>query len=143
MSKISSNKSKYSKSKKLDMPKDFDDEFDEDDQELDGNGEGQDFDENNDSGEFDENQNGDDFDENSEVPKSHLRSNGLFENTWWKKGLLKGFIIFLIAVVFFYFFDFVGLINVENWKRWFFFLVVLLIFGLVYEKFKLNRFIQI
>ena len=127
--KMDANKSKYSKSK-IEQ-----EEFDESEE----------FDENQEVDELDETNESDDFEneEPIEVPSGHLRSHGLFQNVWWKKGLLRGFLVFVILIVFLYLFDFAGLIAVENWKRWLFFLVVVLVFGLAYEKFKLNRFLKI
>ncbi len=96
--------------------------------------------------EFDDYSEGDEEDLNLEQPvlvqKSHIRSNGLFSNPWWKRGLLKGIIAWLIIVVFFYMVDFVGLIEVVDAKRWGFFLLLLIILGMAWEKF-LYKFIKI
>lgn len=73
---------------------------------------------------------------------SKTRSNGLFNNPWWKKGLLKGFIVWLLFVVFFYLIDFIGLIEVIDAKRWFFFLIFWLIIGMAWEKY-LHNYIKI
>jgi len=73
------------------------------------------------------------------TPQGHIRSNGLFNNVWWKKGLLKGIILWLAVVVIFYLFDVFGLVQVIDWKRWAFFLVFLAIIGMAYEKFMAGR----
>jgi hypothetical protein len=73
------------------------------------------------------------------TPQGHIRSNGLFDNVWWKKGLLKGIILWLAVVVIFYLFDVFGLVQVIDWKRWAFFLVFLAIIGMAYEKFMAGR----
>jgi len=80
------------------------------------------------------------FDEYSEDPvqpisSAHQRSRGLFNNIWWKKGLLKGFSVWLAIVIIFYFFEIMGLVEVIDWKRWAFFLVLLVIMGMVYQKY--------
>ena len=69
------------------------------------------------------------------IEPTHKRSNGLFNNPWWKRGLLKGFIVWLIFVVFFYLMDFIGLIEVIDKVRWFLFLVLLVILAMAWEKF--------
>jgi hypothetical protein len=130
MAKINANKSKYSKGKKFGIVKDADipnedDEYEEDSFENE---------------EFDESE--DDFTEEAvEETKSntHLRSNGLFQNLWWKKGVIKGFLLWLVIVVFFYVFALFGLVEVIAWKRWAFFLVFLIILGMTYEKFFYNK----
>ena len=71
--------------------------------------------------------------------QGHVRSRGLFENIWWKKGLLKGLVVWFAIVIIFYLFDFLGLIEVIDWKRWIFFLVLLIIAGMTYEKFMAGR----
>jgi len=84
-------------------------------------------------GEFDE-----PLDETGEAQPAtggHLRSRGLFNNVWWKKGLLKGFSIWLVIAIIFYLFDFLGLAQVVDAKRWLFFLVLLLILGMGYQKY--------
>lgn len=119
------------------------DEFDDDN----------DFSENQD--EIDDEQNQDELDENAEfddtaefddanqIPEiTHKRSNGLFNNPWWKRGLLKGFIVWLIFVVFFYLMDFIGLVEVIDRVKWFFFLILLIILGMAWEKI-LYKFIKI
>jgi len=65
----------------------------------------------------------------------HIRSRGLFNNIWWKKGLLKGFVLWFVIVIIFYLFDFLGMVEVIDWKRWAFFLVLLLILGMGYQKY--------
>jgi hypothetical protein len=135
----------YVKNKSIEIGDDAfeDNEFDENQDFEDDKG----FDESN---EFDENQ---DFDNNDlketkenndkKIGYSHLRSKGLFQNIWWKKGILKGFLVWLLIVVIFYVFDFFGLVEVIDWKRWLFFLFFILIIGMAYEKLKLNQFLKI
>jgi len=65
----------------------------------------------------------------------HMRSRGLFQNIWWKKGLLKGFFVWLLIVVFVYVLDFFGMAEVVDVKRWVFFLILLLILGMGYQKY--------
>jgi hypothetical protein len=69
----------------------------------------------------------------------HLRSRGLFENIWWKKGALKGFMAWAAIVIIFYIFDFLKMVEVISWQRWGFFLILLLILGAAYEKFFSTR----
>ena len=69
----------------------------------------------------------------------HSRSNGLFDNVWWKKGILKGILAWLVIVVVFYIFDFLGLVEVVDAKRWLFFLVLLLVLGMGYQKYLSGR----
>jgi hypothetical protein len=74
------------------------------------------------------------------IPAStHIRSNGLFNNVWWKKGLLKGIVLWLVFVVIFYVFDLLGMVEVIDWKRWAFFLIFLALIGMAYEKFMVGR----
>ena len=73
-----------------------------------------------------------------EEPQSvggHLRSRGLFENVWWKKGMLKGFFLWVVIVIFVYLLDVLGMAQVVDAKRWLFFLVLLLILGMGYQKY--------
>jgi hypothetical protein len=116
------------KTKKSKKVKETKEEVLEDDEALDESEE--DFDDSDED--FSEEENEEDFEE---IPVGPKRSRGLFNNPWWKKGLLKGFIAWLIFVVFFYLMDFVGLIEVIDAKRWFFFLVLLLVLGMAYEKY--------
>jgi len=67
--------------------------------------------------------------------KGHSRSRGFFKNIWWKKGLLKGFFVWLLIVVFIYVLDFFGMAEVVDAKRWTFFLILLLILGMGYQKY--------
>jgi len=73
------------------------------------------------------------------TPQGHIRSNGLFDNVWWKKGLLKGVLLWIVLVVIFYLFDLLGMVEVVDPKRWAFFLVFLLVIGMAYEKFMAGR----
>jgi len=73
------------------------------------------------------------------TPQGHIRSRGLFDNVWWKKGLLKGVLLWIVLVVIFYLFDFLGMVEVVDPKRWAFFLVFLLVIGMAYEKFMAGR----
>jgi len=85
------------------------------------------------SGEFDES-----LDETGETPQAtggHLRSRGLFNNVWWKKGMLKGFFLWVVIVIFVYLLDILGMAQVVDAKRWLFFLVLLLILGMGYQKY--------
>lgn len=68
------------------------------------------------------------------IQRTKIRSRGLFNNPWWKKGALKGAIVWLIFVVFFYLMDFFGLVQVIDARRWGFFLVLLIILGMAWEK---------
>lgn len=143
--KINSNNSKYARAKLINSKEDgldSDDEFDEQDEFGEQNdSDEQDFDDNA-SEDFDDNAS-EDFDDGEAVVNKHLRSNGLFSNVWWKKGLLKGFLAWVVIVIVFYLFDFFGLVEVIDWKRWLFFLFFLLVIGLTYDKFKLNRILKI
>ena len=90
--------------------------------------------------EFDEQEDGGDFDEtiennSAEVSNGHVRSRGLFNNIWWKKGLLKGFSIWLAIFIIFQIFDLLKMVEVIELKRWVFFLVLLLIIGMGYQKY--------
>ena len=128
--KLNAKASKYSR-------KSLDNELDENDAVQDEMSE-EEFpeDENSEEQEFNEQEN---YSEN-EFPKMvHKRSHGLFKNVWWKKGLLKGFVVWLAIVIIFYIFDFLGMVEVIDWKRWFFFLVLLAVLGLAYEKFSFKR----
>jgi hypothetical protein len=123
--KISSVASKYSKTKAGAVTDDFEDEeFAEDAEEG-----------------FEENPVEENFDEDtaSEVANTHPRSRGLFSNIWWKKGVLKGFVTWGVIVIIFYIFDFLKMVEVITWERWAFFLILLLIFGMAYEKFLCGR----
>jgi hypothetical protein len=73
--------------------------------------------------------------EESQDAKSHIRSRGLFKNIWWKKGLLKGFFVWILIVIFVYILDLFGMAEVVDVKRWVFFLVLLLILGMGYQKY--------
>ncbi|MBT4870411.1 MAG: hypothetical protein HON47_02465 [Candidatus Diapherotrites archaeon] len=73
--------------------------------------------------------------EESQDVKSHIRSRGLFKNIWWKKGLLKGFFLWILIVIFVYILDLFGMAEVVDAKKWIFFLVLLLIFGMGYQKY--------
>ena len=73
------------------------------------------------------------------TPQGHIRSRGLFDNVWWKKGLLKGVLLWIVLVVIFYLFDLLGMVEVVDPKRWAFFLVFLLVIGMAYEKFMAGR----
>jgi hypothetical protein len=145
--KINSNKSKYSKSKyakNSGLIEDSEDSFDSDETQ-----DSEDFDDSDEIGDSDKNgaDDSEDFDNFSEGEKDfidvnskgHFRSRGLFKSVWWKRGILKGFIVWLIIAGIFHFFDFVGLVVVIDWKRWFFFLIFIIIIGLAYEKFLINH----
>lgn len=97
---------------------------------------------NNDDENFEDEENFEGDDEAQPIVLEHKRSKGLFNNPWWKKGVLKGFIVWLIFVVFFYLMDFIGLVEVIDKLRWFFFLVLLVILGMAWEKI-LYKFIKI
>ncbi|MDD3083453.1 MAG: hypothetical protein PHP82_00330 [Candidatus ainarchaeum sp.] len=135
LKKINSNKSKYARygvnrelktieSDEIDSSEDIeDDSFNENDE----------FSDEDSPSEFD------DSNENELPVSNHLRSKGLFKNVWWKKGLLKGFVIWLSIVIIFYIFDFIGLVEVIDWKKWLFFLIFLMLVGMAYEKFFYNK----
>ena len=67
--------------------------------------------------------------------KGHVRSRGLFKNIWWKKGILKGIFVWLLIVIFVYVLDFFGMAEVVDAKRWAFFFILLVIFGMGYQKY--------
>jgi hypothetical protein len=119
--KINSAASKYSKTKTNVSSDEF-----EDGEQVEENEEG-----------FEEDPIEENFDENNvgDVTTAHPRSRGLFSNIWWKKGVLKGFIAWVIIVVIFYIFDLLKMVEVITWERWAFFFILLLIFGMAYEKF--------
>ena len=150
--KINSNNSKYARAKLINSKDEGlvqDDEFDEQndvDEQNDSDQQGEvdeqdDFNDNS-SEDFDDNESTD-FDNEAVAINKHLRSNGLVSNVWWKKGLLKGFLAWIVIVLIFYLFDIFGLVEVIDWKRWLFFLFFLLIIGLTYDKFKLNKILKI
>jgi hypothetical protein len=125
MAKLKASNSKYSKKQSSQAQEDFEDDFSEEDS-FENEDMGEDFSQE------------EDFEEmpQEKMPKDgHLRSRGLFKNIWWKKGLLKGFSVWIAIVIIFYIFDFLKLVDVISWERWFFFLIILLIFGIAYEKF--------
>jgi hypothetical protein len=76
--------------------------------------------------------------EEGSVP-THVRSHGLFENVWWKKGAIKGFIVWLLLVLLIYVLQAMDMANAENWKRWAFFLVLFVLLGMTYQKFISGR----
>ncbi|MDD4251166.1 MAG: hypothetical protein PHX27_03175 [Candidatus ainarchaeum sp.] len=146
--KLKSSSSKYSNKKILrtnkfedsDDLKDFDESSELDDSQADdselNDESGDDF--SNSDDDFDDTQDSN-FNDSQELigngTGNHLRSHGLFNNIWWKKGMLKGFSIWVLIVIIFYIFEFFGLVDVIGWKRWGFFLIFLMIIGLAYEKF--------
>lgn len=67
--------------------------------------------------------------------QGHYRSRGLFNNVWWKKGALQGFVVWLAIVLFSYFMEFFDMVNVEGWKNWGIFLVILVLLGMIYQKY--------
>ncbi len=77
------------------------------------------------------------FDEEplAEVPQEHVRSQGLFNNVWWKKAVLKGFLAWLVIVVFAYVLQLFKLADVQNAANWFFLLLLSIALFLVFEKF--------
>ncbi len=128
--KLNARASKYSKKSlayEVDENNDAQDEMSEEEFPEDENSEEQGFDEQ------------ENYSENEFPKNAHKRSHGLFKNVWWKKGLLKGFVVWLAIVIIFYIFDFLGMVEVIDWKRWFFFLVLLAVLGLAYEKFSFKR----
>ncbi|MFA5763284.1 MAG: hypothetical protein WC915_00555 [archaeon] len=137
--KISSTTSKYSKAKfKQKASGDFEDDVNDTSDLTEGQGAEEFASEEG----FDEEGSGEDaFDETGaddvtlQSPSGHVRSRGLFQNVWWKKGALKGFIAWAIIVIIFYVFDFLKMVEVISWQRWGFFLILLLILGIAYEKF--------
>ncbi len=138
--KLNSTTSKYSKTKSSKkISDDFEDDEINDASDLEeGQGEEEFADEEgfdeegSDEGALDEN-----FDE--QPVAGHLRSRGLFQNIWWKKGALKGFMVWAVIVIIFYIFDFLKMVEVISWQRWGFFLILLLILGMTYEKFFSTR----
>ncbi len=150
--KLNSNISKYSNSSII--KKKFVHEEDALSDEYDANSEDGDLGDDSEDDSFDESENPEEFGENQEfnefgdnemengepiIKTGHLRSNGLFKNIWWKKGVLKGFSIWLCIAIIFHFFDLVGLVEVIDWKRWLFFLILLVLLALTYEKFLAKR----
>ncbi len=92
------------------------------------------------SEDFDKNESADEtLPEESMLGQGHSRSRGLFQNVWWKKGVMKGFVVWLVIVIIFYIFDFIGLVEVISKERWFFFLIVLLLLGMAYEKYLFGK----
>lgn len=148
--KKSSKNKKQSKSKfdeKLDSDfedKNFEDNIDEEDISDENFDEETNEDENfDDSQEFDNDLNNEeDIVAEENFPRSRIRSQGLFKNPWWKRGALKGAIVWLIFVVFFYLMDFLGLVKVVDAMRWGFFLLLLIILGMAWEKI-LYKFIKL
>ncbi|MFA5357727.1 MAG: hypothetical protein WC308_02285 [archaeon] len=69
------------------------------------------------------------------APTGHARSRGLFNNSWWKKAILKGFAIWLAILVLAYIMDFLKMVNVEGMINWAGFLAFLIMVSLIYEKF--------
>jgi hypothetical protein len=138
--KLNSTLSKYSKTKSnKKFSDDFEDDETNDDSDLEESQGEEDF---ADEEGFDEGGNvKDDFDENivDQSSSGHLRSRGLFQNIWWKKGALKGFMLWAVMVIIFYIFDFLKMVEVISWQRWGFFLILLLILGAAYEKFFSTR----
>ena len=141
----SGNDSRYSKQKEVDFEEDnFEDEKYQEEPKQENSIENENYDEPFDEpidDSMDEPMGGslDESMEESQNAKSHIRSRGLFKNVWWKKGLLKGFFVWVIVVIFVYVLDLFGMAEVVDAKRWVFFLVLLLILGMGYQKYISNK----
>lgn len=117
-------------------------DFDEDDDASENDFDEDEFDESNETDDFESPDDSFEEKEPGIIQRTKIRSRGLFNNPWWKKGALKGAIVWLLFVVFFYLMDFVGLVEVIDARRWGFFLLLLMILGMAWEKI-LYKFIKV
>jgi hypothetical protein len=67
--------------------------------------------------------------------QKHVRSRGLFLNSWWKKALLWGFVEWIIVLAFVVVLQFMKLADLDPNRNWWIFLAILLSLNLIYQKF--------
>jgi len=68
--------------------------------------------------------------------RSHYRSHGLFHNVWWKKGILWGFLFWLLIVAFAYLLDLFKMVSeVTSKENWFFLLIIFIAASCVFHRF--------
>ena len=67
--------------------------------------------------------------------QKHVRSRGMFLNSWWKKALLWGFIEWIIVLAFVVVLQFMKLADLDPNRNWWIFLAILVALNLIYQKF--------